>query len=62
MKLLKAFAKSFVLLVVLGTIMFILNVPGLVKCGGGIEPTNKSAYGSINGDQMADRGLAQSLN
>ena len=59
MKSFKRLWRSFLVLLVLVGLTFLLNLPGLVRCGAGIEPKNKSEYSSIDGEPIIEVGLAQ---
>ena len=59
MRLLKTFWRSFRVVLVLAGLTFLFNLPGLVRCGAGIEPKNKSEYSSIHGRQLVEVALAQ---
>ena len=59
MKSFKRLWRSFLVLLVLVGLTFLFNLPGLVRCGAGIEPKNKSEYSSIDGEPIIEVGLAQ---
>ena len=59
MKSLKRLWRSFLVLLVLVGLTFLFNLPGLVRCGAGIDPKDKSEYSSIQGGQIVEVGLAQ---
>ena len=59
MKSFKRLWRSFLVLLVLVGLTFLFNLPGLVRCGAGIEPKNKSEYSSIHGRQLVEVALAQ---
>lgn len=59
MKSFKRLWRNFLVLLVLVGITFLFNLPGVVRCGAGIDPQNKSEYSSIDGEPIIEVGLAQ---
>ena len=59
MKSFKRLWRNFLVLLVLVGMTFLFNLPGLVRCGAGIDPKDKAEYGSIDSEQIIEVGLAQ---